>query len=156
MLEIEDTNISPVDGDNAKVVPVDNEIIIQQSKSNELEINSNVDALVEDGAFYVEMDHLIAAFVRLEKEHAISKKILISQISSSLFAHQITDVKGNSPSYNSLFLLYAKYELGNDCSFKDPYNIEKYKTDYEFEKQMDSATTQLNPYIKLKHSKPGK
>ena len=156
MLEIGDTNISTVDGDNAEKVPADNAIIIHQSKSNELEINSSNDALVEGGEFYVEIDQLFASFVQLEKEHLISRKRLISQISRSLFAHHITDVKGNSPSYKSLFLLYAKYGLGNECLFKNPYNIKKYKSDYEFEKQMDSATTELNPYIKLKHAKPGK
>ena len=125
MLEIGDTNISTVDGDNAKVVPADNAIIIHQSKRNKLEINSCNDALVEGGEFYVEIDQLIASFVQLEKEHVISKKLLISKISNCLFAHHITDVKGNSPSYNSLFLLCAKYEMGNDCSFKNPYNIAK-------------------------------
>ena len=156
MLQKGDTNISIVDGENAKVVHADNAVIIHQSESNELEINSSTNALVEGGEFYVEIDQLIASFVQLEKEHVISKKLLISKISSCLYAHHITDVKGNSPSYNSLFLLYAKYEMGNDCSFKNPYNIAKYNSDYEFEKQLDSATTELNPFMKLKHSKPGK
>ena len=156
MLEIGDTNISTVDGDNAEKVPADNAIIIHQSKSNELEINSSNDALVEGGEFYVEIDQLIASFVQLEKEHLISRKKLISQISDCLFAHHLTDVKANSRCYDALFLLYAKYEMGNDCSFKTPYNIAKYNSDYEFEKQFDSATTELNPFMKLKHSKPGK
>ena len=152
MLAIGDINNSSDDRDKERVVLANTAITSRDNNDN----NSDVDALVEGGEFYAEMDRLIASFVQLEKEHQISKKQLISRISSCLVSYQITDVKGNSPWYNKLFLLYAKYELGTGCSFKIPYNIEKYKSDYGFEMQIESATTELNPYIKLKFAKPGK
>ena len=153
MLALGDINSSMDVDNNDKGGPASNAIIIHQSKCNQLDINAS---FVEGGDLYAEIDGLIGSFVQLEKDHRLKKKDLIDQISNKLFALQITDVKANSQLYNSIFLIYAKYELGMGCSFKIPYNIEKYKTDYGFEQQLDSATTELNPYIKLKYAKPGK
>ena len=115
MQALENMNSSTVDENNANNDPENMAVVIHESKSN----NFGMIDMVEGGEFYAEIEGFIASFIQMEKDHQRNKKQLIYQITNCLLAHQINCVKGNSSLYNALFLLYAKYEMGHGCSFKN-------------------------------------